>query len=130
MPDGISEEKLKDAVGKVTPADTQKALKSKKKISKRASKGLLKNMVEDVKILICLLHDWAKGEYPYAPWWTVSAITTALLWIANPYDALPDVLPLIGLLDDLTVLTMVLAMCEQDIKDYCMWKKEPPEEQE
>ena len=108
----------------IKPSDIDRVVKKKKPILRRASKTVLRNLFDDIKVMLSLIKDWSMGDYPYAPWWTIAAIGVALTWLANPADMIPDMIPLIGLVDDLTVLSMVLAMCEQDIKDYVNWVKE------
>lgn len=118
------------AVKHTKPADAKTVLHNRKKIRRRASKGLLKNLVDDVDRFISMIRDWWSGDYTSVPWWTIAAILTALLWLLNPWDLIPDILPLIGLLDDLLVLTMVMAMVEQDMRNYDQWRKEHGKDEE
>ena len=120
----ISAQTIKEGMKRVRPDDVKKVLKNKRKIRGKASKGLFRNMLDDVKQMISLVGDYYRGDYPYVPWFSISAILVALLWILNPADLIPDGLPLAGMLDDIVITSLVLAMTEQDLREHARWKKE------
>ena len=42
----------------------------------------------------------------------------------NPFDLVPDVLPLIGQVDDVAVMGACLILVEQDLHKYRNWKSD------
>jgi uncharacterized membrane protein YkvA (DUF1232 family) len=46
-----------------------------------------------------------------------------LLYVFNPFDLMPDMLPVIGQLDDVAVMGACLALVEQDLLKYKVWKE-------
>lgn len=124
----VSKETIIEGAKKVKPGDAKKVLGNKRKITKRASKGLLKNLLDDINQMIRMVGDYFSGLYPFVPWWSMSAILFCLLWILNPLDLCPDAIPLLGLIDDLMVTSLCLAMCEQDLREYARWKREQEKE--
>ncbi len=44
---------------------------------------------------------------PRAPWGAIASIVLALLYDASPIDVIPDVIPLLGWLDDAAVSTLL-----------------------
>ena len=120
----ISAQTIKEGMKRVKPGDAKKVLKNKRKIKGKASKGLFRNMFDDVKQMISLVGDYYSGDYPYAPWFSVSAILVCLLWVLSPVDLIPDALPLAGMLDDIVITSLVLAMTEQDLREHARWKRE------
>lgn len=51
-------------------------------------------------------------------------ICCCLAFIANPLDAIPDAIALIGLSDDIAVLAMTVHQLKGSINGYRMWKEE------
>jgi uncharacterized membrane protein YkvA (DUF1232 family) len=107
----------------INPEDAEKVVKRRKTIKQKASRGPLKKMMSDIMLMVALIIDYWWGLYVRTPWWTISAILVALLWILNPLDLVPDAIPLFGLLDDAAVVAIVMAMTEQDLADYKAWKQ-------
>ena len=72
----------------------------------------------DTALLLDMLKTWAKGEYKEVPWMTLLLSTGALVYFVNPLDAVPDMVPAFGLLDDATVIGFVVASIKQDIENF------------
>ena len=53
---------------------------------------------------------------------TIAAAAFALLYVLNPFDLMPDVLPFIGAVDDAAVLGACLMLLERDLRQYRIWK--------
>jgi uncharacterized membrane protein YkvA (DUF1232 family) len=70
-----------------------------------------------------LIKDWRAGRYRQALYGTIAAVAFALLYVFNPFDIVPDVLPIIGALDDATVIGALLMLVERDLKKYRTWKE-------
>ncbi len=47
----------------------------------------------------------------------------ALIYVFNPFDIVPDVLPIIGAVDDATVIAACLMLIERDLNKYRTWKE-------
>ncbi len=72
----------------------------------------------DFKALISILKAWVSGEYKEVPWTTLVLTTGALIYFINPLDAVPDMIPCAGLIDDAAVIGFVIASIEQDIAKF------------
>ena len=107
----------------IKPEDAATVVKRRGEIKRKACRGPLKKMVGDITLLVALIIDYWYGKYNRVPWWTISAILLALLWILNPLDLVPDAIPLLGLLDDAAVVSLVMAMTDQDLADYRAWQQ-------
>lgn len=53
---------------------------------------------------------WRLVREPNVPTWLKAALTLPLLYVASPIDVLPDVLPVLGQLDDLGVILFGLEL--------------------
>ena len=83
---------------------------------------LLQRFYEDVMLLVAMIRDYWNGAYRKVPWWVISSVVFALLYVLNPFDLIPDILPVLGLTDDAAVLALCLTMTEKDILKYYDWK--------
>jgi uncharacterized membrane protein YkvA (DUF1232 family) len=118
------EEFIKEGAEKVTPQDIQTVDERAEDIRKKfSSRGPLKRFVEDGKVLAALVRDWRTGKYRQALYGTIAAVVFGLIYVFNPLDIVPDVLPLIGVLDDATVIGALLMLVERDLKKYRSWKE-------
>jgi len=72
----------------------------------------------DIRTLLDLLKAWIRGEYREVPWNTLLLGTGAVVYFVNPFDAIPDILPAVGLLDDASVIGFVLASAKNDIERF------------
>jgi uncharacterized membrane protein YkvA (DUF1232 family) len=108
----------------VSEDDVHDVVEKADAIEKRFSKeGPLGRLVDDGRLLLALVKDYWRREYRHLPYWTLSAVVFTLLYIANPFDLVPDALPGVGLIDDAAVLSVCLLMVEQDLYDYRAWKQ-------
>lgn len=80
------------------------------------------NLAKQVKLLCRLLRDWVKGSYPL-PWKSVSVIAGALVYFLSPIDLIPDFVPVVGYLDDATVVGIAAGMIQEDLRDYARKKR-------
>ena len=71
-----------------------------------------------------LVRSYMTGEYRNVPTGTVLTIIGAILYIVNPFDIIPDSIPIIGQLDDMAVLSLANKMVQRDVKNYIKWKQE------
>ncbi len=85
------------------------------------SEDTMKSVKSDLSTLLDMLRSWSRGEYKVTPWRTLVLSTGALIYFINPLDAIPDVLPLAGLLDDVTVIGFVIAFIKKDIDSFKSW---------
>jgi uncharacterized membrane protein YkvA (DUF1232 family) len=73
---------------------------------------------DELGLLISMLKTWVNGEYKEVPWTTLALCAGALIYFVNPLDAVPDLIPGAGFLDDATVIGFVLASIKQDIHNF------------
>ena len=124
MLEKTSEEYVKEGAEKVTPKDIDIVVDKSEEIKdKFSARGPLKRFIEDGKVLTALIKDWRAGKYRQALYGTIAAVAFGLLYVFNPLDIVPDVLPFIGVVDDATVIGALLLLVERDLKKYRSWKE-------
>ena len=132
MPENLSEEIvppkyggiiIKDGAQNVTQKDIQKVISRSEDIQRKFSaRGPLARFVEDGKLLMSIVKDYWAGAYRQVPYGVIASSVFTLIYVLNPFDMVPDVLPLIGQLDDVAVLGACLLMVEHDLHTYKDWK--------
>ena len=125
MPENLSEEIVKDGAQNVTQKDVEKVINRSEEIQRKFSaKGPLARFIEDGKLLIAIVKDYWSGAYRQVPYGVIASSVFTLIYVLNPFDMVPDVLPLIGQLDDVAVMGACLILIEQDLHKYKDWKED------
>ncbi|MBI1937814.1 MAG: DUF1232 domain-containing protein [Ignavibacteriales bacterium] len=70
------------------------------------------NFAKDVRALYRYMRD------KYVPWYRKSIVVGALLYFISPIDAIPDLAPLVGYLDDLGVIVAVIKFIGSELIPY------------
>jgi uncharacterized membrane protein YkvA (DUF1232 family) len=77
-----------------------------KRISEKISR-MKKGPVEKIWASVTSLYKMARD--PEIPWQYKAVAVGALVYLISPIDAVPDVIPIVGLLDDVAVITAAVA---------------------
>ena len=80
-----------------------------KKVEKEGSRI---RFADDVRALFRYMKD------KNVAWYRKSIVVGALIYFISPIDAIPDFVPLFGYLDDLGVITAVIAFMGKEISAY------------
>ncbi len=75
----------------------------------------LPTMVEMVK-------SYATKEYTEVPVKTVATMVAAFIYLVKGKDLIPDNIPLLGLVDDIAVVTAALKLNEPEFEAFKQWK--------
>jgi len=78
----------------------------------------------DAATLFRLVRETLRGGYRRLPKRTLVAMVAALIYFVSPLDLLPDVLPLLGFVDDAAVLFWVVRQVRRDIEEFRGWERE------
>jgi uncharacterized membrane protein YkvA (DUF1232 family) len=119
----IDQDYVKRESSKVTTEDVRHLVERTAELKEKFDKGgpLHKYWV-DARLLIDLVRDYWNGSYRKTPWWVISSVAFALIYVLNPFDLVPDFIPLLGQLDDVGVLAACLVLIEQDLNKYKGWR--------
>lgn len=117
----------------VSEQDTKALLEKHRRAAKLAAqaaakaqknKAALQKVWDDLLTLTRLLRAWARREYTTVPWRTLVAVTATLIYFLNPFDLIPDFLPTFGLVDDATLVGLVVASISEDLAGFREWEAE------
>ncbi len=86
------------------------------------SKALINNILGKVTTLGRLLKCYISGQYREVSTKTLLKIMAAFIYFLSPLDLIPDVLPVLGLTDDLALLTWVISGINEDLENFLAWE--------
>ena len=109
---------------KVSEADLTSIMSQKEKAF--ALSQHLGKAANDFNLLWGLLCDYKSGVYREVPWKLIAAIVFAISYLLLPLDVIPDIIPVVGFADDLTVFGFVLAGFAAELDSYKNWKEKQP----
>lgn len=98
-----------------TLQDFEKRLKLIPKIGGRAS---------DVAVMLSMVRAYVKKQYRQVPKTSILLAIATGIYVVNPFDVMPDVLPFVGYVDDAAAIGMLLQSIHMDLGKYKEWQKE------
>lgn len=81
---------------------------------------------EELRTLLRLVRAWLSGRYRQVPWASMVAAVGAVLYFVMPLDAVPDVVPVLGLMDDAAVVAYVMKLIRDDLARFRQWETQHP----
>lgn len=116
-----------EAVSIIEDADKWAKFKEEfEAFAKKAEKiPVLGGMIDDIICMVELIDSYVKKEYRDIPVGTIVSIAAALIYLLSPIDIIPDMIPVIGYVDDAAVVLFILNLgVDRDLDKYRMWKEE------
>ena len=115
---------VEDGIKSVSETDFEVALDKKDQLFAKINHPDWKKYKDKIILMFQFLKDVKQKNYPETPWKTLAAMIFTILYIINPLDLIPDFIPFVGYLDDLTVFGFVLKLINKDLTSYEEWKIE------
>ncbi len=78
-----------------------------------------KNVKDSIKILYDMLKDKDRFKVSKS---TLAIIIGTLVYVISPIDLVPDIVPVLGLLDDAAIIAAAVKALHDEIKRYNEWK--------
>ena len=120
--DSLETEFVKTGASRITEKEIIKVIDKSGEIQKKFyQRGPLSRFVEDGRLFLAFVRDYWAKKYRRVPYGIIAAIVFTLIYVFNPLDLIPDVLPVIGVVDDATVMGACLLLVEQDLLVYKKW---------
>jgi uncharacterized membrane protein YkvA (DUF1232 family) len=127
MTSSKEEKMIETGAEKVTDKDLEKVVSKSDDIKKKFTPGgPLHRFIEDAQLLLSVVKDYRSGAFRKIPFGTIAAIVFTLVYVLNPFDLIPDFIPIIGQIDDAAVVAACLILVEHDLQTYKLWKQDQP----
>ena len=107
-----------DSFNSYTEDDADKVLDNEEKIESIMNNETLREYMNNIKNYFMMLKDFVTGKYKNIPVGTISAIIGTLLYVLSPVDLIPDLIPVVGFLDDAAVLALCVKLTQYDVDQY------------
>ena len=88
----------------------------------RRERGLIGEFADQLGDLLRMLRAWVRGRYRVVPWKTIVYALVAVIYFVDPLDLVPDFFPMIGLLDDASVVAFVIRSIGKDLEKFRTWE--------
>jgi uncharacterized membrane protein YkvA (DUF1232 family) len=78
--------------------------------------------LDNMRLLFLLLKDWWRGTYRQLQWWCIGVLMFTLIYALSPLDLIPDWIPVIGVLDDVSLMYLCYRIISGEIEKYSRWR--------
>lgn len=78
--------------------------------------GMNRGKLAEIWDKVNLLYKFVKD--PSAPWAGKALAIGALIYMISPLDAVPDITPVVGLLDDVAIIMAAIGKLSSELKKY------------
>ena len=85
------------------------------------SKGKL---TQGIKLMMRMIRSQLNGSYDAFSAKSMFLMVFAIVYFVIPTDMIPDIIPMLGFTDDLTVLYFVMDSISDDIQDFKIWEED------
>jgi uncharacterized membrane protein YkvA (DUF1232 family) len=82
------------------------------------SKKVFNGFIEKIRTLVRMVLAYRSGEYREISWKSMLMVVGGLLYFVMPIDIIPDFIPGVGLLDDLSVIMFLFKTISEEIAAF------------
>jgi uncharacterized membrane protein YkvA (DUF1232 family) len=102
----------------------KKLIKSaSEKLQKFADNPTVLELAGHINVIIRMIKAQTSGSYKGVSTKSMGLMVLALIYFITPVDLIPDFIPVIGYVDDLSVLLAVVKSIQTDIERFMLWEK-------
>lgn len=81
---------------------------------------------EKLSIFSRITSAYASGKYRDISWKSILIVLAAIIYFLNPIDLIPDLIPVLGLTDDFSILLWVYSTIGSEIDKFLTWEQSLP----
>lgn len=126
----LSEEKAENTLEKGF-ASAEETINDKEKLASMLEKlkqkmktlPMVGSVLANVPTMFRLLNSYLKGEYTDIPRKDLIIVVSALSYLISPIDLVPDFIPVIGLMDDMAIISVCIKATKTELEKYLEWRR-------
>ncbi|WP_416866929.1 MAG: YkvA family protein [Imperialibacter sp.] len=84
----------------------------------------LSGFVGRIKVISRMVKNYISGNYRVMPWKSIVLLVAGLIYFITPIDLIPDFIPALGLIDDISMIAFIYRSLKQDIDEYLLWERD------
>ncbi len=118
-------EEINSESKEINEKDLNVIVSEQRRINDKASNldiSKFKKLIRQVRLAFDLIKDFRERRYTEIPWRSIALIAASILYFLNPFDLVPDILPVLGITDDAILFVSVFKSIQVDLEKYCDWK--------
>ncbi|GAA4433929.1 hypothetical protein GCM10023091_08160 [Ravibacter arvi] len=95
-------------------------------VQKMENKGVaegVRDVKEQLLLMIRFVRAYATGAYRDVAIKSMATIVGVLVYFISPLDLIPDVLPILGIADDVALVVWMFNVLEKEIAKFSDWEK-------
>ena len=104
------------------PKKLERLFKEAAEKSKETTKGPFGETWAYLQAMIRLIKAYANGSYREIPVASLLMILVAVVYFVSPTDAILDIIPVVGFLDDALVVSLALKQVKADLDVFMEWE--------
>ena len=83
--------------------------------------------LQNVPLMASMVKSYVTQEYTNVSPKVVASLVAGFLYLVKQKDIIPDSIPIIGLADDLAVVTFIMALNGPELEEFSAWRDEHPQ---
>ena len=109
------------SMDKKTSKQTAKKVDEKIDTLSKNLPSIFEAIWNDIKLISSLLQDYWNNKYIDIYWTTIAIISVALAYLIMPLDIVPDVIPIMGYIDDALIIRIALQLISIELDRYRLY---------
>ncbi len=122
----ITDSYIRKESARITDADVGRVIDRADELDRTFEKlggdEKMKRFISRMRLFMMMVRDYWEGAYSAVPWTIIASVVFAVFYLLNPLDLVPDIIPVVGFLDDAAVCALVWKAAGSDLKKYARWK--------
>ena len=86
-------------------------------------------VLANIPLTVSLVKSFIGKEYTEVPVRVIVTLVSSFIYIVKRKDLVPDYIPVVGYVDDVSVLGFALKFCEPELEAYRQWRDEKLQKQ-